>query len=284
MMKKNVFLLFLLVWVIDARAKDDDVISSNNFSVENRVYSSYDSAFESMMKLNFNGFYYGVGGYFSFDRIEDEISPSLDLNISKGFNISNDISMDFSLGFLNLKPYVDYNVGFDVNKSIALVSGYRFHFNNDVINRNELYLGFKYKFGHYGVDSTKHIEVTSPKELVKPNYVHIPILSDFSYDFGEAISHGDLSELKVISEWIFNNPHYDVVITGHTDSSGSEKYNYILSKKRAEKIALILMDKYSVDKHRIIVRGMGELSPLYSNSTRYGRKHNRRVDITFHKS
>ena len=78
------------------------------------------------------------------------------------------------------------------------------------------------------------------------------------------------------------NPTYKAVVEGHTDSKGTNEYNYVLSQLRAKKVALALA-KLGIDDKRIITKGYGETVPVASNKTEEGRAQNRRVEISFNK-
>lgn len=67
-------------------------------------------------------------------------------------------------------------------------------------------------------------------------------------------------------------------IEGHTDSDGSEQYNFDLSNRRADSVAAYLSSQ-QVDPRRISVRGLGESRPVASNDTPQGKARNRRVEI-----
>ncbi|WP_424243904.1 outer membrane autotransporter protein [Elusimicrobium posterum] len=69
-----------------------------------------------------------------------------------------------------------------------------------------------------------------------------------------------------------------VVLIGHTDSTGPEKYNQTLSERRAKK-AYDYLVKSGIDESRIASVGKGELEPVASNATKDGRAQNRRVEI-----
>ena len=71
----------------------------------------------------------------------------------------------------------------------------------------------------------------------------------------------------------------DIMIEGHTDKQGPEKYNQKISEKRAESLKKILISK-GIDASRISTVGMGENSPAYSYE--YGEEKNelnRRIEI-----
>lgn len=70
-----------------------------------------------------------------------------------------------------------------------------------------------------------------------------------------------------------------VVVSGHTDSSGSTTLNQNLSEKRAQSVSNYLNNK-GVIKDRLEVIGFGETQPIASNNTEEGKKQNRRVEIS----
>ena len=71
-----------------------------------------------------------------------------------------------------------------------------------------------------------------------------------------------------------------VTITGHTDSSGNEDWNRILSHRRAQAVADYLVT-LGVEIGRLEVDGLGSGVPVADNATRYGRSLNRRIDVRF---
>jgi outer membrane protein OmpA-like peptidoglycan-associated protein len=73
-------------------------------------------------------------------------------------------------------------------------------------------------------------------------------------------------------------PDTNVLIEGHTDSTGPDDYNQRLSKDRAESVAAYLSE-IPVQTSRFTVRGYGETQPVATNETPDGRQLNRRVDI-----
>ncbi|MCU7906026.1 MAG: OmpA family protein [Candidatus Thiodiazotropha sp. (ex Epidulcina cf. delphinae)] len=70
-----------------------------------------------------------------------------------------------------------------------------------------------------------------------------------------------------------------IEVAGHTDSSGSESYNQLLSQQRAHSVSGILTRK-GIDAVRIDTIGYGESRPTGSNATASGRRQNRRVELT----
>ena len=70
----------------------------------------------------------------------------------------------------------------------------------------------------------------------------------------------------------------NIVVEGHTDSTGSEYNNQVLSERRAESVASLLR-AYNVSASRISTVGYGETRPVASNETAAGRQLNRRVEV-----
>jgi outer membrane protein OmpA-like peptidoglycan-associated protein len=73
-------------------------------------------------------------------------------------------------------------------------------------------------------------------------------------------------------------PKTAIVVQGHTDSTGSEEHNQVLSERRAKAVAAHLSGK-GVDDDRLAVIGYGEGEPIASNGSPEGRAKNRRVDL-----
>jgi outer membrane protein OmpA-like peptidoglycan-associated protein len=68
-------------------------------------------------------------------------------------------------------------------------------------------------------------------------------------------------------------------VVGHTDSDGSDDYNYDLSRRRAASVARYLSAQ-QIDANRFSVEGRGEREPIASNASTSGKSRNRRVEIT----
>jgi outer membrane protein OmpA-like peptidoglycan-associated protein len=69
------------------------------------------------------------------------------------------------------------------------------------------------------------------------------------------------------------------VVAGHTDSVGSETYNYELGQRRASRVAGYLVSRQGVDPTQLRVVSYGASKPVADNSTASGRRSNRRVEI-----
>ncbi len=69
---------------------------------------------------------------------------------------------------------------------------------------------------------------------------------------------------------------FGYAIYGHTDSRASTQYNLKLSQRRADAVAAVAASVGAVVDRKI---GLGESSPVASNSTAAGMQKNRRVEV-----
>ncbi len=95
--------------------------------------------------------------------------------------------------------------------------------------------------------------------------------SDLNPEFFEVL----VSVGKVVKE--FDQTVLEVA--GHTDSTGAESYNQILSERRASTVSMYLQSR-GVAEQRMITLGLGEAMPIADNTYDIGRQANRRVEIT----
>ncbi len=71
------------------------------------------------------------------------------------------------------------------------------------------------------------------------------------------------------------------VVSGYTDSVGTDEHNRTLSQSRADSVREYLIS-LGVPAARIRAQGLGESNPIASNDTVEGRAYNRRVEISLH--
>ena len=75
----------------------------------------------------------------------------------------------------------------------------------------------------------------------------------------------------------FKDP--EVIIEGHTDSTGSANVNEQLSQERAEAVKEYLIANKTMPESSLFAIGYGSSKPLMSNETTEGRAANRRIDM-----
>jgi len=102
---------------------------------------------------------------------------------------------------------------------------------------------------------------------------------DLLFDTGSsALSAGAYQRLRSLADTLKRYPDSNIVVKGHTDSTGDESYNLRLSEERADNVRRYLVGE-GVGSHRATAIGYGEAFPMTSNSTPAGRQQNRRVEI-----
>ncbi len=109
------------------------------------------------------------------------------------------------------------------------------------------------------------------------------VLKDLRFATGKAeILPQYTDELDRAVRVLKNNPEIEILIEGHTDSTGSYEINMALSRDRANSVLNYMVSK-GIDKDRLTAKGFGSSSPVASNDTAEGRAQNRRVQLTVKK-
>lgn len=89
---------------------------------------------------------------------------------------------------------------------------------------------------------------------------------------------GGLVNIERLAKYLQTPPPFKkLVIEGHTDSIGRDSYNLDLSRRRAQTVRQVLIDKYKIDGSKIEASGYGETRPIADNGNFQGRQKNRRV-------
>ena len=111
------------------------------------------------------------------------------------------------------------------------------------------------------------------------NDIRLVMPSDITFDVDRAdIKPRFFRTLNAVAIVLNAYPETDILIAGHTDSTGSDAYNQRLSEARAASVMHYLVSQ-GVDPRRIDARGFGERYPIADNRTEQGRALNRRVEI-----
>jgi len=105
-------------------------------------------------------------------------------------------------------------------------------------------------------------------------------VSNIEFDFNKETLRGEKTYeiLEKIVNVLKKYGKYSVLIEGHTDSTGDEDYNLILSKNRAEAVGEYLI-KNGIAEKRLSYQGYGSKHPIDTNETKEGRARNRRVEF-----
>jgi len=94
-----------------------------------------------------------------------------------------------------------------------------------------------------------------------------------------ALDDQDREKLEDLIQTLPNYKHYALEVQGYTDKTGPKKYNLALSEERADNVVRYLTENGKVPLVRIHVLGYGDDDPVAPNTSRKGRKLNRRVEV-----
>ena len=123
-------------------------------------------------------------------------------------------------------------------------------------------------------------EVNPPAEVMKT-------LNDYArtilFDTGKSSFKKETDPILQAMTAIFKEyPKANFDIEGHTDSTGSNKTNQLLSERRANAVRDYLIAN-GINADRLTAVGYGEDQPIADNKTATGRKNNRRVEVKLKK-
>ena len=103
------------------------------------------------------------------------------------------------------------------------------------------------------------------------------VLRGINFDFDKSdIKPEFVPVLDEAVEILKEHPDINVIIEGHTDWTGTEKYNQGLSERRAASVCNYLVEK-GISQNSLETVGYGEADPIADNHTPEGRSMNRRV-------
>ena len=93
-----------------------------------------------------------------------------------------------------------------------------------------------------------------------------------------SLSPGGYDRLRTLAQTVSKYPKERLIIKGHTDSQGDDRYNQKLSEERANTVRDYLVSE-GVNSARVSAIGFGSKMPVSTNATAEGRQQNRRVEI-----
>lgn len=152
---------------------------------------------------------------------------------------------------------------------------------------------------NYGIRATaKHFfsisEYLKLDSLIKEGYTEIhkdlylvPVeigqtvrLNNVFFDFDKwSLRPESFVELDRVVKLLKENPAIEIELSAHTDSRGSDDYNYKLSDNRARSVMEYILSK-GIDASRLRSQGYGETKHLTTDESEEGHQLNRRVEFT----
>jgi len=117
-------------------------------------------------------------------------------------------------------------------------------------------------------------------ERTEEGQIELIMPGNITFDVGSAdVSQSFIPTLNSVAKVLKEYENTLVTISGHTDSSGSDQFNQLLSEQRATAVANIVLQQ-GIVVERVAAIGYGESTPIADNTTAEGRAENRRDEIT----
>lgn len=140
--------------------------------------------------------------------------------------------------------------------------------------KNHIFLSENINVNNSEVIFSEHKDFTMKKLKVGNSLV----LNNLFYDYKKVeLNDESLPELDKLLEFMKYHPHVYIEIASHTDSIGSDAFNFELSEQRALGVRNYLSAR-GVPKKNMKIKAYGETKPIASNSTIEGRSRNRRTE------
>ena len=149
------------------------------------------------------------------------------------------------------------------------------------INQCSRVVSFDYLLGRpeYLTGALFEIDVKTIESVKTIDYLAGLKVDNVQFDFNSsAVPSASYEELNKLGDFLREHPKSYVVLSGYTDGIGSNEYNLLLSRRRAEKVQGYLTQYSGVSIGRIITQWYGKQRPIASNSTKKGQQQNRRVE------
>jgi outer membrane protein OmpA-like peptidoglycan-associated protein len=143
---------------------------------------------------------------------------------------------------------------------------------SSVMNRDKVVEEIQNSIKEQGIEDT----------TVRPDERGVTITLEniqFPPDSSELIK-SERQKIMKIGQILKKYPERDILITGHTALAGTPEGRQQLSEERAKVVGEFLLELGIRVPDRLIYRGMGAREPIADNSTEFGMRQNRRVEIT----
>jgi len=145
-----------------------------------------------------------------------------------------------------------------------------------VVNRKGyVYYNKTYAFSNKQADSTYKQDIFLEPLVIKKSIVFKNVLFEINSFQLKDTNNVELNEL---AQLLLENPNLRIEIIGHTDNTGDEEKNILLSTKRAKSIVSYLIEK-GISINRLTYKGLGSSTPIADNKTEAGKAANRRTEF-----
>jgi outer membrane protein OmpA-like peptidoglycan-associated protein/tetratricopeptide (TPR) repeat protein len=160
------------------------------------------------------------------------------------------------------------------NYLITLPKGKDYAFN--VNRKGYLFYSENFSLKDEQGDTAFHIDI--PLQPIEANAAII--LKNIFFDPNKfEVKPESQVELDEVVQLLKDNPTIKIQINGHTDNSGNEADNKVLSENRARAVTAYLVTK-GIAPARLASKGWGDTQPVADNTNTQGRAQNRRTEMT----
>lgn len=140
--------------------------------------------------------------------------------------------------------------------------------------------GIGYYMDRQEAQLRQKLEGTGVRVVRNGDQIELIMPGNITFDLNQtSIRGGFTSTLESVALVLKEFNKTIIQIEGHTDSSGSDSYNQLLSERRAGSVRDFLLNQ-GIESNRTRAVGYGERYPIASNDTSAGREQNRRVELT----
>ena len=109
---------------------------------------------------------------------------------------------------------------------------------------------------------------------------HVDKTETILFDFNQSkLTDEAKAQLDALGKEASGMDRYVIELRGFTDKSGDASYNETLSAERAQVVARYLVNQHEIPLHNVSMLGSGYAKPVADDTTREGRKMNRRVEV-----
>ncbi|WP_417566381.1 OmpA family protein [Marinobacter sp.] len=140
--------------------------------------------------------------------------------------------------------------------------------------------GIGYYMDKQEAELRRQLEGTGVRVVRNGDEIELVMPGNITFDLNESSIQSSFSgTLESVALVLKEYDKTIIQIEGHTDSSGSDSYNQLLSERRASSVRDFLLNQ-GIEPKRTRAVGYGERYPIASNDTAAGREQNRRVELT----
>jgi outer membrane protein OmpA-like peptidoglycan-associated protein/tetratricopeptide (TPR) repeat protein len=157
--------------------------------------------------------------------------------------------------------------------------------NGRVLEAAKRLIDGKYRYMRLGGDKNVITLINELDEVIQIANDDSFVISKIFYDYKSSeVNEASAKELDKLVIILLKNKGIGIELFSHTDSIGSDEYNFRLSHERAQKARQYVISK-GINSNKITAKGMGEKQPVAPNTNPdgtdnpEGRAKNRRTDF-----